>query len=215
MTKRLLLTRPDHDYATRYLSAWAEKIFDLAKKKGCSIIDLRRERANFKEVESVLQKRKPCFVIINGHGDDDLVTGYKNEMLLRAGFNSSLLQGKIIYAISCRSARVLGEEAGQYENTAYVGYKDDFILIYLEECRTRPAEDKLAGLFLDPSNLVASSLLKGHTAGKSVLRARQEFFRNIQKLLTSKTKTEDSSILRYLLWDMKNLTLCGNGDKKI
>src|SRR3990167_1785295 len=140
MTKRLLLTRPDHDYATRYLSAWAEKFFDLAKKKGCSIIDLRRERAN---------------------------------------------------------------------------YKDDFILIYLEECRTRPAEDKLAGLFLDPSNLVASSLLKGHTAGKSVLRARQEFFRNIQKLLTSKTKTEDSSILRYLLWDMKNLTLCGNGDKKI
>lgn len=211
--KHLLLTRPDHDYATRYLSAWAEKFFDLAKQKNCSIVDLRRERANYKEVESVLQKRKPCFVVINGHGDDNLVTGYKNEPLLKAGYNSFLLQGKVTYAISCRSACILGEEVGKYGNTAYIGYKDDFILLYLEEYRTRPTEDKLAGLFLDPSNLIATSLLKGHTTEKSVSRARQEFFRNIQKLLTSKTSKDDSSALRYLLWDMKHLTLCGDKEK--
>lgn len=215
MTKRLLLTRPDHDYATRYLSAWAEKFFDLAKEKGCSIIDLRRERANRIEVESVLSKRNPCFVVINGHGGDDLVAGYENKPLLIAKTNSSLLKGKITYAISCQSALVLGEEVGRYKDTAYIGYKDDFILLYLEKYRTRPTEDNLAGLFLEPSNLVATTLLKGHTAKESVLRARQEFLRNIQKLLTSKTTTDDSSALRYLVWDMKHLTLCGKGDKKL
>lgn len=215
MTKRLLLTRPDHDYATRYLSAWAERFFDLAKKNDYSIIDLRRERANRKEVESVLSKRNPCFVIINGHGDDNLIAGYEDKPLLIAKTNSSLLQGKIVYAISCRSALVLGEEAGQYKDTAYIGYKDDFILLYLEKYRTRPIEDNLAGLFLGPSNLVATTLLKGHTAKESVLRARQEFLRNIQKLLTSKTTTDDSSALRYLVWDMKHLALCGKADKKL
>ena len=90
-----------------------------------------------------------------------MVAGYENEPLLKAQTSSSLLKGKITYAISCRSALVLGEEAGQYKDTAYIGYKDDFILLYLEKYRTRPTEDNLAGLFLEPSNLVATTLLKG------------------------------------------------------
>lgn len=213
--KYLLLTRPDHDYATRYLSVWSEKFFDLAKDRGCTIIDLRRERAKRKEVESVIQKKKPCLIIVNGHGNDDRVFGYENKPLLMAKVNSYLLQGKITYAISCRSARVLGEETGQYKNTTYIGYKDDFILLYLEKYRTRPHEDRLANLFLEPSNLIATTLLKGHTTGKAVIKAKQEFFRNIQQLLTSKTKNDDSSAIRYLLWNMKHLTLCGDKDKKI
>ena len=215
MARHLLLTRPEHDYATRYLSAWIEKVFDLANNKGYSIIDLYRERANREEFESVINKRNPCFLVINGHGNDDSVTGHENKPLLTAKVNLSLLQGKITYAISCRSARVLGEEAGRYVNTAYVGYQEDFILLYREEYRTRPIEDKLAELFLNPSNLVVTTLLKGHSVKESVVRAQQEFLRNIQSLLTSKTKSDDSSVLRYLVWDMKNLVLQGDANKTL
>lgn len=213
MVRHLLLTRPEHDYATRYLSAWAEKFFDLAKNKGYLIIDLYRKRANRKEFESIINKRNPCFLVINGHGDDDSITGHENKFLLIAGDNSSLLEGKITYAISCRSARVLGKEVGQYADTAYIGYQEDFILLYLEKYRTRLVEDKLAELFLNPSNLVVTTLLKGHSVKESVLRAQQEFLRNIQNLLTSKTKSDDSSVLRYLVWDMKNLVSQGDADK--
>lgn len=215
MARHLLITRPNHDYATRYLSVWAGKFFKIAKNKGYSVIDLDRKRANRKEVESVLNKRNPDLVIINGHGNDNLITGQENEPLLIAGDNSSLLRDKITYAISCRSARVLGEEVGQYDNTAYIGYKDDFVLLYLEEYRTRPIEDTLAGLFLDPSNLVATTLLKGHPAKEAVLRAKQEFLRKIQELLTSKISPAESSVLRYLVWDMRNLALCGHEDKQL
>lgn len=114
MAQYLLITRPEHDYATRYLSAWAERFFGVAKDKGYSVIDLYRRRANRKEVESILYKRNPNFVIINGHGSDNAVSGHENELLLIAKDNSSLLEGKITYAISCRSARELGKEAGQY-----------------------------------------------------------------------------------------------------
>lgn len=213
MARHLLLTRPEHDYATRYLSAWAQKFFDLAEIKGYSIIDLYRERANREQFESVIKKRIPRLLVINGHGNDDSVTGHENKPLLISKVNSSLLEGKITYAISCRSARVLGEEAGRYADTAYIGYREDFILLYLEGYRTRPVEDKLAELFLNPSNLIVTTLLKGHSVKESVLRAQQEFLRNIQNLLTSKTKSDDSSVLRYLVWDMKNLVLQGDANK--
>lgn len=215
MARHLLVTRPEHDYTTRYLSAWTKNFFDLAKAKGYSIIDLYRQRANREEFESVINKRNPCLMVINGHGRDDLIAGHEDEPLLAAKDNSSLLEGKITYAISCRSARVLGQEAGRCADTAYIGYQDDFIFLYLEKHRTRPIEDKLAELFLNPSNLVATTLLKGHSAKESVLRAQQEFFRNIQKLLTSETKADDSSAIRWLLWDRRNLVFCGQGDKQL
>jgi len=215
MVGHLLITRPEHDYATRYLSAWSEKLFDLIKSKGYLIIDLYRERANRKEIESVLSKRNSDLVIINGHGSDDAVAGHDNNLLIKAGDNSSLLSNKITYAISCRSARVLGKEIAQNAETAYIGYKDDFIFVYLEKYRTRPIEDKFAGLFLGPSNLIVTTLLKGHSAKESVSRARQEFLRNIQGLLTSKVKSDDSSALRYLVWDMRNLVLQGDVNKSL
>lgn len=215
MAKHLLVTRPEHDYATRYLSAWAERFFTLTKEKGYSVIDLYRQRANRIEVESILDKRSPDFVVINGHGSTDSVAGHENEPLLIAGDNSSLLRGKIIYAISCRSAAGLGKEVGEYSDTAYIGYKEDFVLVYFERCRTRPLKDKLAALFLDPSNLVVTTLLKGHPAQDAVSRAKQEFLRKIQALLTSEASADEYSALRYLVWDMKNLVLCGKNDKKL
>ncbi|MDP3004337.1 MAG: hypothetical protein Q8N43_02435 [Candidatus Azambacteria bacterium] len=90
MAGYLLITRPEHDYATRYLSAWSEKLFDLIKSKGYLIIDLYRERANRKEIESVLSKRNPDLIIINGHGSDDAVAGHDNNLLIKTGDNSSL-----------------------------------------------------------------------------------------------------------------------------
>lgn len=215
MAKHLLITRPDHDYLTRYLSAWAKKFFSLVEEKGYSIIHLDGKRANLKEFESIISKRNPCFIVINGHGDDSSITGYENEPLLIANHNSSLLEGKVTYAISCKSACILGKVVGQHPNTTFIGYQEDFILLYLEKFRTRPAEDKLAELFLNPSNIIVTTLIKGHPAKEAVSRAKQEYLRNIQKLLTSKVKSEDSSTLRYLVWDMRNLILCGEKDKKI
>ncbi|HLC89681.1 MAG TPA: hypothetical protein VJG65_01845, partial [Patescibacteria group bacterium] len=113
------------------------------------------------------------------------------------------------------SARVLGKEVAGYADTTYIGYQEDFVLIYLEKYRTRPTEDNLAGFFLEPSNLVITTLIKGNSAKESLTRAKQEFLRNIQKLLNSKTKSDDSSVLRYLVWDMQNLVLQGDGEKKL
>ncbi|HEY4509563.1 MAG TPA: hypothetical protein VJC15_01075 [Candidatus Paceibacterota bacterium] len=215
MVQHLLITRPEYDYTTRYISAWAEKYLKLAAQKGYAIIDLKRERANRKEFESIAKKRKPAFVILNGHGNSDEVAGDDDEILVDSKTNASVLADKITYALSCQSAKKLGVRVGTYPHTVYIGYREDFAFLRLEKYGRKPTEDMLAGLFLEPSNAVVISLLKGHSAGDSFSRGQQEFMRNIQKLLTSKTKPDEYSALRFLIWDFKYLTLCGDKNKSL
>ncbi len=213
MGQHLLVTRPEYDYTTRYISAWAENYLQLAKQKGYAIVDLRRKRANRKEFESVVKKTKPAFVILNGHGNSDEVAGNDNETLVDANTNAEILADKITYALSCQSAKNLGTKVGSYPNTTYIGYKEDFAFVRLEKYGRKPVEDALTGLFLEPSNAIVVSLLKGHSAGDSFSRGQYEFTKNIQGLLTSKIKSADSSVLRFLVWDLKHLTLRGDKNK--
>jgi hypothetical protein len=215
MAQHLLVTRPEYDYTTRYISAWAENYLKLAKQKGYAVIDLGRKRANRKEFESVIKKTKPTFVILNGHGNKDEVAGNDNETLVDVNTNAETLADKITYALSCQSAKNLGAKVGSYPNTTYIGYKEDFAFVRLEKYGRKPTEDALAGFFLEPSNAIVVSLLKGHNTGDSFSRGQREFTKNIQMLLTSKIKSADSSALRFLVWDLKHLTLCGDKNKVV
>jgi len=215
MKQHLLVTRPEYDYTTRYISAWAKKYLKLAEQKGYAIIDLNRERANRKEFESVVKKKKPALIILNGHGNNNEVAGENGETLVDVDTNAEILADKITYALSCQSAKKLGVKVGSYPDTTYIGYKEDFAFLRLEKYGRKPIEDTLASFFLEPSNSVVVSLLKGHSAGDSHSRGQREFSKNIQKLLTSKIKSDDSSALRFLIWDLKHLTLCGDKNKAL
>lgn len=215
MAKHLLVTRPEYDYTTRYISAWAEKYLKLAEQKGYAVVDLRRKRANRKEFESVTKKTEPAFVILNGHGNSDEVAGNDNETIIETNMNAEILADRITYALSCQSAKNLGAKIGSYPNTTYIGYKEDFAFVRLEKYGRKPTEDVLARFFLEPSNAIIVSLLKGHNTGDSFSRGQREFTKNIQMLLTSKIKSADSSVLRFLVWDLKHLTLCGDKDKVV
>lgn len=211
MTKNsLLITRPNYDYTTRYISAWAQGVVDEAVARGLVVSDLKANRASRAVFESVLQKMVPRFIFINGHGDDALITGQDGEILVRAGENEAILKNLIVYALSCRSARILGPASVQGGARAYIGYREDFIFMYSAENRTRPINDSLAGLFLEPSNRVALALLKGHSVHDACMSGKRAFVRNIQKLLSSQTSTDDSSALRYLLWDMQHMVYHGD-----
>ena len=69
MNKILLITRPKHDVTVRYLFYWSKKIIKLAQEKSINVWNLEGKRANYREIESMLKKRKPSLVFFNGHGD--------------------------------------------------------------------------------------------------------------------------------------------------
>lgn len=55
MNKIFLITRPKHDPITHYLFYWSTKVIKLAKEKGIQVLDLQRERANKKELTSIIK----------------------------------------------------------------------------------------------------------------------------------------------------------------
>lgn len=208
MKHSLLVTRPNFDLTTRYISVWAKKIIVLAQEKGNKVFDLDKKRANRKEFESVIRKKETSLVFLNGHGDYNLVAGQDNEELMRVGDNEELLNSKIVYALSCRSGKMLGPSSIKSGADAYIGYDEDFIFLYDENKRNQPEQDKIAEIFLGPSNQVMVSLLKNHTPEEAHKNSKQSFARKIKKLLSSKSTVVESSSVRYLIWNMQHQVCC-------
>jgi len=89
--KKLLITRPEHDYGTKYLSAWSTKIIKEALAKGVNVIDLHGNKAKQKEFEGRIKKLDPSLIILNGHGDENTVAGFDNEHIIEKGKNAKYI----------------------------------------------------------------------------------------------------------------------------
>jgi len=196
----MIITRPDHDVTTNYLYHWSKPLISAAGRRH-KVIDLAKKRANASELASIIKKVGPTLIVFNGHGDESTVTGFDNEPLIKAGKNHGILKGSTVYARSCRSAKILGPRCIRSRCRAYLGYDDDFVFFIEEEKITHPLEDKTAKLFLEPSNHVVISLLKGHSAGDSNSRSKELFKRVIQSLATSSAPRESADLVPYLIWD--------------
>lgn len=103
---------------------------------------------------------------------------------------------------------MIGPRAIQSGARAYIGYDEDFIFLYDENRASRPSDDAVAQLFLEPSNQVMVSLLKDHTPQEAHHMSKQSFARQIKKLLTSESTPIGSAAVRYLVWDMQHQVCC-------
>ena len=215
MNRMLLVTRPNYDAATNYLFYWSKSIINLAKNKRIKVIDLTDKKANKSELINRLKKLKPSLLFFNGHGNENVIFGQDGEELITNHDKIDELKNTIIYSRSCASAKKLGQICVKNGVKVFIGYTEPFIFAYNPNLETRPLADKLAKLFLEPSNLVVSALLKNHQASKANTKSKEAFKRNIRKLLTSETTKENTSVLRFLIWDMKHQVCLGNKNARI
>lgn len=211
----IIVTRPEHDLTTKYISLWAEEIINLARKKGIKVVDLKRDKANKLELSGRIKKLSPRALFINGHGNESCVTGHDNEVLIQDGDNQDLLKGKIIYAVSCKSGDVLGRSASELKGTVYIGYKDDFVFVTDQEHNFRPLLDPKARPFMDASNQVMISLLKGNKAKEASRKSIKKFHDNCQSLLTSNADVDSLTAAQFLWWNARNQVCLGNVDETI
>lgn len=210
MNKTILVTQPEYDYTTRYISTWAEKAIQHAKKKNNNVIVLKNKRADKNIFKSVVKKTNPSFIFLNGHGNSDAVTGQDNKPLIDSNDNLDFLKKTIIYALSCQSAKNLGQYCIKKGIRTYIGYTEDFIFIIDQKKRTNPKEDHIAALFLDASNVIPFSLMKGKTTKESYDNSQRAFKKTIRTLLTSESKSYQTSAIRFLIWDMQHQVCLGN-----
>jgi hypothetical protein len=215
MSKTIIITRPEHDPGTKYLSKWSQKIIDLAEKKGFNVIDLKEKKASKKDLTGRLKKLNPSLVILNGHGNSTSITGHDNEILIKAKENENLLKNKITYAISCDAAKKLGVACVD-NKTAFIGYKGKFIFMIDQSYLTKPLSDKRAGKYLNASNQVPLSLIKGKTAEESSEKSKDYFKKAIKSLLTNGRNDPDAiEDAKNLWWNMTHQVCLGNQDARI
>ncbi|MCK5416048.1 hypothetical protein KAI92_01320 [Candidatus Parcubacteria bacterium] len=211
----IIITRPEHDLTTKYISLWAEEIIKLADEKGIEVVDLKRNKAINREFVGRVKKLNPKVIFVNGHGNDICVAGHNNKPLIEKNVNHEILKGKITYALSCRSGKILGREVLQYRESAYIGYKDDFIIIMDKNYSFKPLEDPKAKLFMEASNQIMISLLKGHNVGEASKKSKGKFKSSYIKLLASNTDVGSLTIAQYLWWNERNQVCLGSDDMKI
>ncbi len=215
MNQLLLLTRPNYDPATNYLFYWSVPVIELAKQKSLKTIDLSGKKANRADFTGRVEKLAPSFIFLNGHGGEAMVMGQDDEVLVSVGDNEDLLKGRIVFARSCSSAKELGPRSVSVGARAFIGYEEPFAFVTDPQTSARPRSDETAKLFLEPSNQVAATLIKGRTCGEAHERGKEGFRRGIRKLLTSKAIGEDTLSLRFLLWDMNHQVCLGDSDATI
>lgn len=210
----ILVTRPNHDNGTNYLCYWSKLVIDEAKNRGIGVTDLLSKKANRFNLLSYYKKHKHRLLFLNGHGFDNLITGYDDELLMDNGKNSIDLNGSLIVARSCRCANILGKFLVQNGVVAFVGYKDDYVVKTSRKYTTRPLMDPMAALFLKPSNIIVESLLKGNTVEVANNKSRKLLAKNISKVLIGKSKDKDDTA-KYLYHDFKNQIVIGDSSAKL
>lgn len=214
MSISLLVTRPNHDHATNYLCCWSTYVIKEAEKKRIDVYDLDGNKANKKTFDSYLVSKNPKIIFLNGHGDKNNLTGYNNEILLQIG-GKQILNGNIIYARSCDAAVNLGRELISRGAKVFIGYNRKFNVVYTLSKIFKPLEDFLAKQFLEPSNLVVTTIIKGNSVEDSDRRSKDAMRKNFRKMLSSNASYEETFAAPYLWSNIKGQIVYGDIRAKI
>lgn len=199
MKRGILLTAPRHDITTEYLAVFSSPIENSCDAKGFLCKTLKDESANKNEFEKTLSRLNLKMVFFNGHGNEKSIAGHKNEILVKSGENEDILKDRIVYARSCEAASILGEKVIENSKSCFIGYTLPFEFYFDENWVTNPIKDNTARLFLESSNLVPLSVIKGNSSKESHDRAKKQMLKNIKKVLRSKNK--ESFAIAESLWN--------------
>lgn len=210
----MLVTRPNHDSGTSYLCYWSKLVINEAIKRDIDVVDLLCAKANKKLFVSYYKKFKPKLVFMNGHGLDNVVTGYENEVLIDDNDNQLNMTDSIIVARSCRCANVLGNILVKNGSNAFIGYKDDYVIKTSRKYSTKPLLDPMAALFLEPSNMIVKSLLKGKTTKEANEKSKKMLIKNISNVLLGNSKDKQDTA-KWLFHDYNSQVVIGNKEAKL
>lgn len=217
MKNILLITRPNYDDATGYLSYYAKQIINFAEKKNIKVLDLIRPRLTKKEFSNLISKQDPLLVFFNAHGNEKIIYGDKirgkEETLIEENKNHSLLNKRITYARACWSAASLGKACTK-EGGCFIGYKTPFSFWIDERWSSKPSNDNIARLFLEPSNLIVISLLKGNTTKEAFNKSLDMSKRNVLKLLKIQEEPGATASIMLLWNNIEGQDILGEKDIK-
>ncbi len=216
MNRAFLVTMPNYDDATSYLFSYAKIVAEHAEKINIKTIDLKRPRLTRENFTSLVLKQDPLLIFFNAHGSESAIYGDKisesEEILVEENENHYLLKNRIVYARACWAARSLGMACVAGAGGCFIGYKTPFSFWIDEKWSAKPLNDKTAKLFLEPSNLIVESLLKGNSAEEAVDKSLNMSKKNIMKLLRAKDEPGAVASIMLLWSNIEGQEILGDRD---
>jgi len=208
----MLITLPDFDRATHFLSAWSKEIIDDAEKRAIKVLEVKEPNIIMKNVNSLLDKQKPQLVILNGHGTINKIEGQNKEWIIIRGKNHQKLRNKIVFARSCSAASGIGIELEGNNTGCFIGYQEDYAIIPDRHGMSRPNQNRSSKPFKESSNIIPLMLLAGKTANEAVEESKKimENYLENQYMID-----EDPRIFDVLAWNLSILTCVGNENATI
>ncbi len=211
----VFFSRPKHDNTLSYLHHYSKELIKLAKDFGHTPINKEHIEANKKNAIKIITKRKPKLIMFNGHGSPEVICGHNNEIIVSLHKNPELLKDAITYSFSCCSASDLGKKSVKMGAICFIGYKFDFALGKDPESEATPHRDRIAKLFMEPSNLLFIRLLMGSSSGHSIRKAKELMKENIWYLRTTKDFLEASHYAPFLYGNYLGLVALGDSEASI
>ena len=83
MKQGLLITCPEHDDATAYLTYFSKSIFEIAINKSLKIKKVKSKYLNLKDFSQIIKKLDYKLIVLNGHGSPDSIYGYKKNLIIK------------------------------------------------------------------------------------------------------------------------------------
>ncbi len=212
MSRIILVSNASHDIPTEYLDSWFSKIIELVKKQeNTRLFELRKEKANKKDLMDLIEKENPHLVIFNGHGNDELITGFNQDILIQCGDNESILGGRIVHSMACESAKSLGQKCIKIGTRSFIGYMEKFNLVHLGKKSTQEQiEDPIARFFLEPAYEAIVALIEGKTSGEAYTQSQNLYRDTLTILLTSNNTDYNTTIASRLYHNFKHQVCLGD-----
>ncbi len=233
MTCKVFVTRPDHDDETKYLYEYSKEYIKFIENKDIQLISFSENKCSRENVEKLILKQNPNLIVFNGHGNEEVICGCKenedrnvltikirdsqrDEIIIDMK-NKEILKSKIIYSVACSSAKKLGMKvAKSHTKTAFIGYEEEFIFLMDTRKMCKPLSDQIARPFLESSNQVVISLLKGETTGEAYNKSQVTFQKWIDYFQSEKAALHDSISIAWILFSNKECQkLHGNRDVRL
>lgn len=200
----ILFVQPSFDDPTSIQARFFLKILDWAKKvakdRGYRYIVLFGDKANEYEFKKAILLHDPKFIYFGGHGKETKLMGQFLDTLVLMGYNEWLLEGRMIYAFTCDTAKVIGRMSGA---KAYLGYEEEFIL---------PPEEKYFPMFMKIGFYPLRLLLHGETFGNSYKKTKRYYVTLMKK---ARNLYKDILLYKILKHDYKSLKLYGDPDARL
>lgn len=216
MQKGLIITCPKHDDTTEYLTYYSKEIIEEAENRGLKVKEVEDKNLNIQDFSKILKNIDYKLVTLNGHGSPNSIFGYKNSVIIQMGENESLLKERMVYARSCNAGSFLGIECMKNSKEGcFIGYQLPFVFFIDSKWSAKPHNDNVSKLFLEPSNIVPISLIKGHSAVEAHDHSKKQMLKVINKLLTSKQEQETPFFIEALWNNYLGQVVHGNKEARL